>query len=331
MNILLLMAHSIAEYDDVRMFSDLGYDVFSIGAYIDPAHPGDDKRPALKRAPRHPELAALCADQMKAKEHLPDEVLDWADVIIAHHYLDRWVLPQWPRLRGKRVIWRTCGQSDDRLEQLMGPLRRDGLQIVRYSPAEERYFSATGTYAGHDAVIRFGKYPDDYGPWDGWHRSVGNVTQDMAKRGDWCGLTFWQEATAGLTVRPAGPGSELIGGIGALPYQELLAYLGGQRCYLYTGTLPASYTLGLMEALLSGTPTICIGKEPWMGPAELFEADELAGNGADTPEGAHVALKELLRDGALAAALGSRQRKRAIDLFSVETVGPQWLELLGAP
>ena len=51
MNLLLLLAHSIAEYDDVRMFSDLGYDVFSIGAYTNPANPGDNLRPALPGAP----------------------------------------------------------------------------------------------------------------------------------------------------------------------------------------------------------------------------------------------------------------------------------------
>src|SRR4051794_23029692 len=81
-NILLLLAHSIAEYDDLRMLSDLGYDVFSIGAYIDPAHPSDDKRPPLPGVRSHPELAALVGDQMEAKEHLPDEIIEWADTII---------------------------------------------------------------------------------------------------------------------------------------------------------------------------------------------------------------------------------------------------------
>ena len=42
MNVLLLTSHSIAEYDDLRMLTDLGYNVFSIGAYTDPRNPTDD-------------------------------------------------------------------------------------------------------------------------------------------------------------------------------------------------------------------------------------------------------------------------------------------------
>ncbi len=59
MNVLLVTSHSIAEHDDLQMFARMGgVDVFSVGAYSDPAHPGDDKRPALPEAPDHPELRA---------------------------------------------------------------------------------------------------------------------------------------------------------------------------------------------------------------------------------------------------------------------------------
>ena len=33
MNVLLLASHAVAEFDDVRMFSDLGYDVFAPGGW----------------------------------------------------------------------------------------------------------------------------------------------------------------------------------------------------------------------------------------------------------------------------------------------------------
>ena len=47
MNILYVGSHSILEYDEVRLLSDLGHDIFSIGSYTDPANPSDDKRPAI--------------------------------------------------------------------------------------------------------------------------------------------------------------------------------------------------------------------------------------------------------------------------------------------
>lgn len=346
MNILLLLAHSIAEHDDLRMLTDLGYDVFSIGAYTDPRNPSDDKRPALPGAPWHPDLAALVAgDQLRHKEHLPAELIEWADVIIAHHYVREWLLGQWSRIRprgGKRVIWRTCGQSDVPLEQAMAPLRSDGLEVVRYSPAERRFFEPLGVFAGQDALIRFGKYVDDYGPWEPDPLGgVINVTQDMAGRGDWCGLTFWHLATAGLEsehgmpVRPAGPGSEkLPGGLGMLAPDAMRDYLRTGQAYLYTGTMPASYTLGLIEALLSGVPTISIGAEAWMGPDALFEAPDLIASPAaayDNPALANLVLRNIQDDPAMARDLSIAGLERARRLFDVRDVGRQWVDLLGAP
>lgn len=331
MNILLLLAHSIAEYDDLRMFASLGYDVVSIGAYLDPAHPGDDKRPPLPEVPYHPELAALVPDQMIAKAHLPPELIDWADVIIAHHYVDQWLYGQWDRIRHKRVIWRTCGQSDLRLEQQMAALRRTGLQVVRYSPAERRYFEPKG-WAGEDAMIRFGKDVTEWDGWDGAGVWVGNVTQDMAGRGDWCGLGFWKAATEGLTMTPAGPNSEALrGGIGALSYEGLRTYLRKTRAYLYTGTAPAPYTLGLIEAMLTGTPVVAMGAKAWMAPAELWEAAELAPISSDDPAIAGAALSELLDDYYHALEVGAEGQAKARALFDVAVVGAQWRDFLGTP
>lgn len=345
MNVLLITAHSIASYDDVRMLHELGHQVFNLDAYVNPAHPHVDSRPPLPDVPAFPDLIAA-VDRLgtqdnltAAKERLPDELLDWADVAIFHHYLDRWMVPNFAALRraGVRVIWRTCGQSDFRLEDMMRPYRDAGLEVVRYSPAEERFFEPAGHWAGADAVIRFGKFLEDFpawtGPLEGAEPFVANVTQDMAGRGEHCGLTFWTRATAGLNAAPAGPGSEnLPGGLGALPYRTMLDYLAQAAVYLYTGTVPASYTLGLMEALLVGVPVVSIGAEAWAGPAALFEGHELAAPAkADTPELARDLLRGLMHNPPLAAELSRQQRARAAELFDVRTVGAQWTQLLGAP
>jgi glycosyltransferase involved in cell wall biosynthesis len=265
-NVLLLTSHSIAEYDDLRMLSDLGYDVFSIGAYTNPGQPGDDKRPALPDVPHHADFEALCWEQRArhdgddpgfvidwAKGDLHPGIVDWADAIIVHHFPEAWIAGQWDRIRDKRVIWRTCGQSDPRLEAEMA--RLDGLEIVRYSPKERNL----GNYAGETTLIRFGKYPEDWGGWDGGSVAVANVTQNMVERADACNLAFWRAATEGLPTLPAGPHSEQLGGVGALTYDEMRDYLRAARCYLYTGTQPASYTLGLIEAMMTGVPVVSIG------------------------------------------------------------------------
>ena len=56
--IALCLSHSIEEHDQLKLLSGMGYEVFSIGGYIDPANPHDDKRPALPEVPFYPQLKA---------------------------------------------------------------------------------------------------------------------------------------------------------------------------------------------------------------------------------------------------------------------------------
>lgn len=340
MNVLLLASHGIAEYDDIRMFAHLGYDVFCPGGYANPAKPGETLRPALPNVPYHHDLALLCDIQRAkhpeepgryidwAKADLHPDLIAWADVIIAHHFVREWLRDQWPRIRHKRVIWRTCGQSDPGLELDMAPLRRDGLQIVRYSPAERRYFARLGAFAGEDAVIRFGKFVDDYGPWNGEQAVVGNLTQNMLERGEAVGLSFYLAATKDLPAKPAGPGSErLPGGIGTLDYDRMRQYLRLCRAYLYTGTIPASYTLGLIEAMLSGVPVVTMHGQNWGPLADLYEAGEITGAAAYTPEEARGWLERLVtNEPDHLRSQGVRQR--AVDLFGMDAIGPQWVAFL---
>lgn len=349
MNVLLLASHAVAEYDDVRMFHDMGMGIFAPGGYENPNRSGEGIRPALPQVPFHADLAAACnrvrAERGEpgpaidwAKAALPDEVIDWADVIIAHHFVDRWIGAQWGRIKHKRVIWRTCGQSNPDLERFMAQFVRQGLQVVRYSPAEAPFFQRVGAFAGQHALIRFGKYPDDYGPWLGDDPVVGNITQDMAGRGDHCGLSFWLNATDGLPVRPAGKGSEVLpGGAGELTYPGMLDYLRHLRTYLYTGTRPASYTLGLIEAMLSGIPVVSIDAASWgneWGGADLYEGSLLtfqhvengARGGGDPASVARSTLLTYLdHPNVMASGI---MRERAIKLFGIETISAQWAEFL---
>jgi hypothetical protein len=333
-NIVLLLAHSIEEHDQLRLLSGLGYDVFSIGGYIDPAHPHDPKRPALPDVPYHPDLhAAVDAlgtkdNLTKAKEEIPAAVLDWADTIIVHHYEHTWLVPQWNRLRGKRVIWRTVGQSVEGNERMMAPLRDDGLQIVRYSPKERNIPG----YAGEDALIRFYKDPAEWTGWTGESPQVLNITQHLRQREPYTNWGFWEAATAGLNRVPAGPGSEAIGGTGEVSFPVMKELLREMRCYLYTGTQPASYTLGLIEAMMTGCPVISIGPSHMRifsyGP-DLFEGHEITRIGHDAAPGARAAIVNMLTDWDTARAIGAEQRKRAIEMFGMATIGAQWKAFLG--
>jgi len=345
MNVLLLTSHAIAEHDDLDMFTRMGVACYSIGGAYDDL-PFEGKRPAIPNVVRYPDLeeatnrqrARLSAERGDpdkrpqggrfyvdwAKADLAPEVVDWLDTIVIHHYPEEWLELNWTKLLNKRVIWRTCGQSDLGVESRMYRYAKAGLQIVRYSPKEAQFFSDQGAFAGEDALIRFGKDPGEWCGWTGTDAVVGNITQHMMQRGDACGYPFWAAATEGLPTRPAGPGSEeLPGGIGPLPYDEMRQYLRDIRVYLYTGTRPASYTLGLIEAMMTGTPVLQMGPGGFE-PSGLLEV--LAEYHTSKPEVMAEALRSVLDDGG--DNISRLSRAKAIDLFGLERIMGQWADFL---
>ncbi len=337
--IVLALSHSIEEYDQLKLLSSIGHDVFSIGGYINPAEPHDDKRPALPQIKHFPELQ-VAVDELgtpdnlgAAQGRLPGAVLDWADTIIYHHYLDR-LYQQWDQIRdwlagdsNRRVIWRSVGQSVEGNERTALPFRQQGLERIAYSPKEQNIPG----YAGHDALIRFYKDPAEYDGWEGNREEVIQVTQHLRQRDPYTNWGFWEQATRGLNRMALGPGSEAIGGPGSLPFDEMQDWLRRARVYLYTGTQPASYTLGLIEAMMTGIPVISIGPS-WMkvfpyGP-DLFEGHELATGWTDNPEQAALTLRLLLEDHEMATEASVATRQRAIDLFGIDKIREQWREYL---
>lgn len=345
MRILLCLSHAIEEYDQLRLLSGLGYEVASIGGYINPAQPHADMRPALPKVPYVPEIQAAVdaigsADNLGAAQaNIPDVILDWLGedgVIIYHHYLDR-LFGQWDRIRdwkagasGRRVIWRTVGQSVEHNERQAQPFREHGLEIVRYSPKERNIPG----YAGEDALIRFWKDPAEWYGWTGEEPLVINITQHLRQRDPYTNWGFWEQATQGLPRMALGPGSEVLGGPGEMTYDEMRAWLRKARCYLYTGTQPASYTLGLIEAMMTGIPIVSIGPS-WMRifpyGSDLFEGHEIVDPeygyaDMNDPRVVRAVLTDYLID---PEGVGIEGRQRAIELFGKDTVGAQWRAFLG--
>jgi glycosyltransferase involved in cell wall biosynthesis len=346
--VLLILSHAVEEHDQVKLLSSLGYDVFSLGGYIDPSYPHVDTRPALPEVPSHPDLKAavdaLGTDDniAAAAKSIPDPILEWLGddgAIICHHYIEERIYPQWDFLRdwkagapGRRIIRRTVGQSVAHNEKASQAFRAEGLEIVRYSPNER----LIPDYAGEDALIRFWVDLDAYSGWTGRGGFVGNVTQHLWQRGEWTNGAYAAAAIRWLPALFAGPGSDAEGvpvaGVGRLSVDGMRSYLRAARVYLYTGTQPASYTLGLMEAMATGVPVVSIGSA-WMrafayGPL-LFEAEDFAYESTDDPAEAHRWLRILLNDDAVAQEASALMRKQAVEMFDPEAVGAAWQAFLG--
>jgi len=330
LKLLYVSAHSVLEYYELKMLASIGIDLFALGAYTNPHAPADTKRPALPQIPRKPELERCLRGN--DREDLPQELIDWADVILYAGLPDKWMIPNWERIKHKRVIWRTIGQSNPELELVIKPYRDiGGLQIVRYSPAEQRFFKPLGAWAGQDVLIRFGLDPEEFCGWTGSNIMVGQVSQHSPEPHGRDLFTNWQwfeRATAGLPRSFAGPHSEKVGGLGELSYDAMRQYLRELRCYCYTGTVPASYTLGFIEAMMTGTPIVSISKDRmWAGPM-LFEADEIALLSYYYPADANAMISHFLEDYELACVASVQQRERAIELFGVDRIAEQWRSFL---
>lgn len=341
MKILYLSCHSILEYEEVKLLHELGHEVFSPGAYVEPANPGDASlRPSIPGLVYNEDILKkfhAIHDKYPGednKDHLSPEVVDYFDVIIIMH-LPRWVHLNWPVMKKKRVIWRTIGQSISSTEQQLRPYRQRGMEIVRYSPMEKNIPGCLG----QDALIRFYKDPDDYYGWTGHQKRVITFAQHMKDRDKACNFTFFEQVTRPFERHLFGPGNSNVGdwGTDKVPYEQLLQELRDNRVYFYTGTHPASYTLNFMESWMTGIPVVAIGPEHgnanYFPGHNLYEVPHLIRNGvdgfvSDNASKLQEYIRDLMNDDELAKQIGEAGRASAIETFGKEKIKQQWKDYL---
>lgn len=340
MRILYLSCHSILEHNEILLFHQMGHKVFSPGAYVCPANPGDHTlRPGIPDLIYDPDIlaqfhriAGSCPGS-DAKDYLTKEFIDNFDVVIVMH-MPRWVTRNWEAIKHKRVIWRTIGQSVASTEAQLLPYRQAGMQIVRYSPKERNIPG----YIGEDGIIRFYKDSRVYGPWIGSNKRVISLAQHMKQRDSACNYTFFEEVTRPFPRHLFGPGNEgQDWTTGKIPFDQLIQELKLNRVYFYTGTHPASYTLNFIEAWLSGIPVVAIG--PAHGNAsyfpghDLYEVPELIKNYttgfvSDDIRELRSHIKLLLDNDIVAKTIGVQGRQAAERIFGKDTICFQWKRFL---
>lgn len=335
MKILYLSVHEILEYDEVKLLHELGYEVYSMGAYTQPVRADDKhgKRPGLPELPYDPhfvELSLQCS-----KEDLHPELIEMFDTIIVMHD-PALIEKNWEKIRHKRVIWRSIGQSIPQVEERLAPFRAQGLQVVRYSP----YEASIRRYIGSDAMIRFYKDPAEFDGHHGHDKLIVNFTQSLQQRARFTGYDTIMALSLGMPLKVCGPGNEDLGHIagGMLTYEAQLQTMRFARAFLYTGTYPASYTLSFVEAWMMGLPVVAVGNR--LGNGEMFsqqqtyEVADLIDSGvdgfvADSVDVLRVHLRDLLEDPGMAFDIGQAGRKKAIQLFGRDTIAAQWKAYLG--
>lgn len=335
MKIHYISCHSVLEFDELKLLTELHHDVFCNGAYLEPAGHPSLPRPGVPEAKYHEHWADLA--RRFPKTELPQELIDPFDVLIFMGGItDNALVQNWPRIKHKKVIWRTIGQSTQGNEEMMAPLRAEGLKIVRYSPKEMNI----PRYIGSDAMIRFYKDENELKDWNGNDKTVVNFSQSLRGRRNNCHYNEIMEMITGYQAKVFGTGNEDLGNIngGELPWDLMKGKLRDSRVYVYGGTWPASYTLSFIEALMTGIPMVCIGKRlaeeiPNYPHMDFYEVSEIIKNGengfiSDDIGTLRSNIYALLNDDELAKRIGENGRQTAIRLFGKEQIRNQWDEFL---
>jgi len=342
MKILYLSCHAILEYDEVKLLTELGHEVFSPGAYVEPMNPGDASlRPGIEGLEYNPEVVKMWQahehvyPERNGKEYLTKEIVDYFDIVMVMHMPD-WIVKNWQAIQHKVVVWRTIGQSIDKQEAALAPYR-SRINIVRYSPRE----SSIPNYIGENAIIRFYKDPDEFKDWNGDGEKIVTFAQSMKQRGSACNFDTFDKATTKLPRALFGPGNEgsCEGAHGKVSFNRLKEEMRNSRVYFAANTHPASYTLNFIEAWMTGIPVVAVGHK--FGNSEyipghyLYEIHDLIDNGttgfwSNSVDGLRQCCIDLLKDHDLARQIGAAGRAKAIELFGKETIKEQWRAFLSA-
>jgi glycosyltransferase involved in cell wall biosynthesis len=334
MKILYLPCHSILEYDQYKIWTELGHEVYSMGSYINPASPHDIKRPATE-GKYNSHFVSL--RDVYSQDNLHPEQIEMADVIIIDHKPE-WIINNWDKMKHKKVVLRTIGQSIAFTENQLLPYRKEGLLVVRYSPKELNIDFNLGC----DAVIRFYKDPDEFKDWNGNIEQVITIGQRIAHitRRRFCGYDIFLEATKLLPRQLYGDNNQdadFWGG--SLSYEDFKKVLRDNRCFFYTGTQPASYTLTFIEAMMTGIPIVAVdkklGNDVFINEQDTYEVDEIIQDSYNGFVGANIVeleekTKFLLNNAKmeLISDMSKRARQRAIELFGKEKIKQQWKQFL---
>lgn len=328
MKILYLSCHSIAEYDEIKLFLELGHEVFSPGgSYMNPHDPADKKRPAIPEGKYYDwliQVALQCS-----KENLHQDLIDWSDIILSH-WKPSWIHSNWDNMKGKKVILRTNGQSTGPNEIGLQDKVSKGLKIVRYSPRER----LVANYAGEAAMIRFYKDPNEYKNWNGKNKQVISINQSFKRRGKFLNWDTFVHCTSNFPRKVFGPENEDTGMDGGLiSYEDLKKELRNNRVYFYVGTQPTCYTLNFIEAWMTGIPIVSIGPKhgnaPFLPGQETFEIQDLIENGktgfvSDNEDDLKNNIRMLLDDPVLAKNIGKAGRTSAIFYFGKDKIKNDW-------
>lgn len=318
MKLFMEVCHTTLEYDMARMFTDMGIEVYS--DTWDLQNRENPQRPTLKgvtdtHIPFSPSTDVVVLFQ--TPDH-PNK---------AFHYCLNYNIP---------VILIAFGQSwtKERVEFVCETARNfDKLTVVAYSITECDVYAKAGMPPEQLKLIRFPKYLEDYGPWTGGNKKVyiscNSIARDNPNFNRALACNYELVKTLynkyGIPLVLSGNETEKITfGVGPISWNDMRKYFRESDCFFSNGTAPASLTLSLIEAMCSGTPVVAydngygIKNEHLTGVIISRELSNLASY-----------IKGFIDNPKLGKTYSNRVLETARQLFDVNQIKKQWIEILG--
>jgi len=163
--------------------------------------------------------------------------------------------------------------------------------------------------------------PDDFYPWTGTKKCVLAIVRYFAQRGSVCGFNLWQTLTKGLPRKVLGDGNqELSESVkDSKDFDELRQEYSLNRVYFHT--TEAYACMALREALMAGMPVVtCLEDIPFENEVEIFKSSNMR-------QLRHY-LELCLTDLEVARRVGQAGRRKALELFNINTFAEKWEKLL---
>ena len=336
LKILYYSCHEILEFDELRMLTDRGHHVFSLGAFADPRSQGHLRTPL-------PSFFSPGDWERYSSEGLTPAFAREFDLAIVMHQVSnvREILGIRPDMP---VIYRSIGQSNRAVEQELWPFH-DKVKVVRYS---ERERDLPGFLPAED-VIYFGKNLDDFAvPWKGGSRLLtfhnGYPLRNYASVPP---KEMYLQLAASWPCDLYGSGNEEVPGSNGIasPESQLELYRAA-AIYLYVYTVGPSYTLSFMEAMGVGLPIVAPSAamiERVLGPSMVEEASFSDGAGRyeiedfldhdprliySSLEEAQEKIEWLLKNPNYCVEVSHRLRARFRAVFDDKKIADQWDRLM---
>jgi len=331
------------EFDLMTLFTELGYDWFSTGHFLDPQNPipadGLYRQSINKTANQEwiDSFRKSCPNkQIHGASIVSKELVDQFDIVLVSHCCP-WpygVLANWDAIKHKPVIWHTYTQQQPEIEVAMAPLISQGLKVVRGSPKEQNILGSLPM----TRVIRPFVNEKDYFGWEGTDNYVLTFNNFFARRSFISNTPQYLQVVSDIPHKTYGGTSdghpEVIG---HLSWEDQRLAYRKAKAYFALGSKPASLTYNMLEAMLTGTPTVTWGPDlgNWRGSKwdGTYEPSDLITNGvhaffSDNLGELNSILKELLNNRQLAEYISKNGRELVLKEFSKDKVRSDWKEFL---